>query len=156
MKVWIRSANSRDVTNLESFSKRLLPETYTKSFWEVTLAENKNKFSYVAEISKVLVGYIFANNSYVISFAVEPKYRNQGIGKLLLLHFLKDVSTETNLHVEVENKNAQKLYQSVGFQIKELKKNYYQRRKKDAYWMIRPYSRMDCVLPCKIKIKKIQ
>ena len=87
----------------------------------------------VALLNNELVGFIqswyFIEESDIINIAVDEKYRNKGIGKLLLLSLfkkLKEINVETVfLEVRISNLNAEKLYKSVGFKILYIRDNYY-------------------------------
>src|SRR5436305_11778882 len=99
MKVLIRPACMKDIKIMSEINEISLPETYSTSLWETTLEKNKGQFSYVAEMSKLVIGYILANDSCVVSFAIHPKYRGRGLGKILMAHYLYDIKKEVYLHV---------------------------------------------------------
>ena len=61
---------------------------------------------------------------YIGNLAVAAKYRNQGIGRQLLSHCIAEVTTPSStifMSVDVSNERAQKLYESLGFQMVDMK-----------------------------------
>lgn len=71
----------------------------------------------------VLQSYYPRGSFYLANLAVGSRYRNQGIGRQLVLKCLDEVatisatSTSIYISVEIHNKKAQKLYESIGFQF---------------------------------------
>jgi ribosomal-protein-alanine N-acetyltransferase len=143
MKVLFRAAKVKDSKAMSDLNIANLPEHYSLSFWEDTLGQADGRYSYVAEIGKQIVAYILGDPSYVLSFAVDPKFRTQGIGQNLLCLYLHDACSgkkkalHVSLHVDVENFSAQKLYEKLGFTKTELVKNYYESRQRDGFLMTR-------------------
>lgn len=157
MKVLIRPARIKDAQTMSDINVQCLPENYSLSFWIDTLTENKQKFSYVAEMSKLVIGYILGNEKCVISFAILPKYRNRGLGLILLSHYLYDNKDKNvYLHVEIDNLAAQSLYEKIGFHVKTILPNYYSTRKKDALLMLHSKNQTMIKPECKIKISKTE
>jgi ribosomal protein S18 acetylase RimI-like enzyme len=69
-----------------------------------------------------------ANTFYIANLAVDPAHRGQGIGTQLLQRCIADATTaqadSVYISVDVHNPRAQKLYESLGFQVLETKKLY--------------------------------
>lgn len=97
---------------------------------------------FVAEENQKIIGYIVGcrkgKEGEVISLAVDPKLRRQGVGGTLLEFLLKDFREEgintIELFVRIKNPGASKFYQKFGFEIIETVKDYYQDGA-DAYLM---------------------
>lgn len=107
-------------------------------------------------MSRLIVGYILANDTTVISFAVDPRYRNRGIGTALMRHFLFDVKQDVFLQVDVDNQEAQRLYCSLGFTFHKHLPQYYAELGRDALSLIRPMPEIRGDEPShKFKISKI-
>ena len=116
-----------------------------------------------------IVGYIVVNTGTAVpamtvtaveiaSFAVDPSYRNRGIGKMLFDVVLAEcVSYEVDfvrLHVNVENR-AVRLYHSLGFRFVKTINEYYETEdaalarpqlwleglSKDAYVMVKTFGK---------------
>ncbi|MBP0000010.1 MAG: GNAT family N-acetyltransferase [Cyanobacteria bacterium SID2] len=65
-----------------------------------------------------------ADSLYIGNLAVSPEYRNRGIGRQLLLRCMAEAERTGKslfISVDVENLRAQKLYESLGFQVVEVK-----------------------------------
>jgi ribosomal protein S18 acetylase RimI-like enzyme len=61
---------------------------------------------------------------YIGNLAVAAEYRNQGIGRQLLSQCIAEATTVSNtifISVDVSNVRAQKLYESLGFQVVAMK-----------------------------------
>lgn len=87
---------------------------------------------FAAEVDHEMIGMIFGNHStpfgldygWVSVLGVKRKWRNQGIGKALLLHFFRRIkdkgSLKVGLSVDSESlTGATKLYESVGLHVIE-------------------------------------
>ncbi|MEZ0319088.1 MAG: ribosomal protein S18-alanine N-acetyltransferase [Pyrobaculum sp.] len=89
--------------------------------------------SYIYIKNNRVIGYVITciegDSAHVISIAVDPEYRRQGVGRALLctaLRLLYDGKvSEVFLEVRVSNEPALRLYQDAGFQIYERLKGYY-------------------------------
>lgn len=70
-------------------------------------------------VLQYLVQYNYPSNSFYISnLAVLEHYRNQGIGRQLLLQCIAEANPSSIfISVDVNNGRAQKLYESLGFQV---------------------------------------
>ncbi len=80
------------------------------------------------------------NEAHIISLAVHPDYRRQGLARQLvtyLLHIAIDLQSEwATLEVRVSNVAAQSLYEDLGFVLLGKRKKYYSDPEEDAliYW----------------------
>ena len=131
---------------------KTLPEHYSDYFYESLLAELPESFL-VAEINRKLVGYImckieygfsnfkklgFVKKGHVVSVAVLEEHRKKGIGRALAEEAIVGIKykkvDELYLEVRCSNSDAVKLYEKIGFVIKQRLKAYY-RDGEDAYLM---------------------
>lgn len=131
---------------------KTLPEHYSDYFYESLLAELPESFL-VAEINRKLVGYImckieygfsnfkklgFVKKGHVVSVAVLEEHRKKGIGRALAEEAVIGIkykkADELYLEVRCSNSDAVKLYEKIGFVIKQRLKAYY-RDGEDAYLM---------------------
>lgn len=89
------------------------------------------------------IGFILArqviDTAEILSFGVLSSFRKKGIGKKLLDQLILNMKIPIFLEVSIENKEAIHLYQSRGFEILTVRKNYYNHPEsqgsKDAYLM---------------------
>jgi ribosomal-protein-alanine N-acetyltransferase len=131
---------------------KTLPEHYSDYFYESLLSELPEAFL-VAEIGGRTIGYImckteygfsnfkklgFVKKGHVVSVAVLDEHRRKGIGRTLVEESLKGVQIrkcdELYLEVRCSNNEAVRLYEKMGFIIKQRLKSYY-RDGEDAYLM---------------------
>jgi len=131
---------------------KTLPEHYSDYFYESLLDEIPEAFL-VAEIHGRHVGYImckteygfsnfrklgFVKKGHLVSVAVLPEFRNKGIGKILVEESIKGVKSkncdEFHLEVRCSNTDAVRLYENLGYTIKQKLRSYY-RDGEDAYLM---------------------
>lgn len=136
---------------------KTLPEHYSDYFYESLLSELPEAFL-VAEINRKLVGYImckieygfsnfkklgFVKKSHVVSIAVLEEHRKKGIGRVLVEEAIAGVkikkTDELYLEVRCSNNEAVRLYEKIGFTIKQRLKAYY-RDGEDAYLMVIEFS----------------
>ncbi len=148
----IRRADPSDLIPVMEINLKTLPEHYSDYFYESLLAELPEAFI-VAEIGDKLVGYImcktefgfsnfkklgFVKKGHVVSVAVLNEHRRKGIGRAIVEESINGVKTkkcdELYLEVRCSNNEAVKLYESMGFIIKQRLKSYY-RDGEDAYLM---------------------
>lgn len=120
-----------------SFDTDAYPKKRFERLWKL-----HSKDFIVAELKDKIVGYIIAYpKRYFIDFdslAVDKKYRNSGIGKKLLNFILNKFRRKgfkkASLEVRTTNKIATSFYQTLGFKITKIIKNYY-KDGGDAYRM---------------------
>ncbi|MGB6785873.1 MAG: ribosomal protein S18-alanine N-acetyltransferase [Nitrosotalea sp.] len=153
----IRRCDPSDIIPVMEINLKTLPEHYSDYFYESLLAELPEAFL-VAEAEQKLVGYImckieygfsnfkklgFVKKGHVVSIAVLPEHRQKGIGRALVEEAIVGVklkkSDELYLEVRCSNNEAIKLYEKLGFIIKQRLKAYY-RDGEDAYLMTIEFS----------------
>lgn len=90
----------------------------------------QNSEIYVTYEGVKIIGFIAYKDKQdsveIISLAVVPKYQKKGIGKLLLTHILS-ILKRRKIHLVTHPRNTPAiiLYLKLGFEIYELKENYY-------------------------------
>ena len=148
----LRRAELGDLIPVMEINLKTLPEHYSDYFYESLLAELPEAFL-LGEISGRPVGYImckteygfsnfkklgFVKKGHVVSVAVLNEQRRKGIGKALVEEAIKGVKIkkcdELYLEVRCSNNEAVRLYENMGFIIKQRLKAYY-RDGEDAYLM---------------------
>ena len=112
-----------------------------EDFWHE--AKNELATYIVGELDGKIVAYAGAwvsfNQAEVMSVAVEPEYRAQGIGTILFGELIKAVkargATAITLEVRPSNTAAIKLYKSFGLRSVGRRKGYYLDNGEDALIM---------------------
>ncbi len=110
----------------------------------------------VAESDDQIVGYIMCRiergvssfsrlpvkKGHVVSIAVRPEYRNNGIGTALVTRGLEAMkqygASEAFLEVRKTNKDAISVYERLGFSVRRVLRGYY-RDGEDAYLMVKSF-----------------
>ena len=93
--------------------------------------------------NRPIVGYcgfwIAAQEAHISTIAVDPRYRGQGIGQLLLITAIEKAmelsATLMSLEVRVSNLVAQNLYRKYGFKPVGRRPRYYSDNREDALIM---------------------
>lgn len=105
---------------------------------------NPLSYWYVAMDGDHLCGYIGSqrvlDSADVMNVAVDPQYRRQGIGEMLVNKLVEELDRmDTHillLEVRVSNDPAISLYEKLGFSVAGRRPNYYHNPKEDA-WILR-------------------
>ncbi len=100
--------------------------------------------SLLAVLEEKTVGYIIywllPTEVDIHNLAVGPVYRRQGVGKALLRAVIEEAkehgSERVTLEVRKSNEAAQRLYYSIGFKAKGVRKGYYSDNGEDALVMV--------------------
>ena len=148
----LRRCELGDIIPVMEINLSTLPEHYSDYFYESLLEELPEAFI-VAEISGKVIGYImckmehgfsnfkklgFVKKGHVVSIAVLDEYRKKGIGKALVEESVIGVKTrncdEFYLEVRCSNTDAVRLYEKLGFVIRQ-ELNAYYRDGESAYLM---------------------
>lgn len=135
MKIIIRSTKLLDVNQMMKLNQKILPENYDHEYWIEKFHEGKTH-SFVATWATLVIGYIFCDDTTIISFAIDEKFRGKGLGKQLLHCCLNTYTKPVRLHVRCSNEIALKLYKSVGFIEEEKISEYYTDPIEEAYLMV--------------------
>jgi len=150
--VMFRRAEPSDLIPVMEINLKTLPEHYSDYFYESLLAEIREAFI-VAEVNGKHVGYVmckteygfsnfkklgFVKKGHVVSIAVLEEFRKRGIGQALVEESIKGVKIkkcdEFYLEVRCSNNEAVRLYEKLGFVIKQQLNAYY-RDGEDAFLM---------------------
>ena len=87
--------------------------------------------------------WMAADEAHISTIAVDPRYRRQGIGQLLLMTAIEQAvelrASIVSLEVRVSNLTAQELYHKYGFRAVGLRARYYSDNREDAVIMTAPH-----------------
>jgi ribosomal-protein-alanine N-acetyltransferase len=139
----IRQAEPPDITQIMHINLETLPENYPEYFFR-EIHDRYSKAFFVAESEGKVIGYImcrmeggisnfglrWVRRGHIVSIAVLPDFRRQGIASELVNNSMKALRTEYNakeviLEVRVTNLAAIKLYDQLGFSRIRTLKSYY-------------------------------
>ncbi|MEM3104102.1 MAG: ribosomal protein S18-alanine N-acetyltransferase [Candidatus Bathyarchaeia archaeon] len=138
----IRTVKDGDLKSIYLIERLSFERPYPSSYLE-TLAYLSPETFLVVSLNGSIVGYsasvLRGSEGHIISIAIHPDYRGIGIGEKLLrenIKRLKDSGAKrVVLEVRIDNIQALKLYQKLGFKIVKTLKNYYWDGA-DAYKMV--------------------
>jgi len=103
----------------------------------------------IAEINGKVVGYIVGNinegckEGHILDIAIDPAYRGQGIGTILVEHisemFKRKGANKVRLEVKLKNIEARRFYSHLGFVETQIARHYYRMRgyTEDAVFMVK-------------------
>ncbi|WP_456368823.1 ribosomal protein S18-alanine N-acetyltransferase [Thermococcus sp.] len=143
--VVIRSAKLFDIPDVMRIERESFREAYPRGIFLVFLENNPDTFL-VAEYNGKVIGYVMAYlrpdlEGHIMSIAVDPAYRGNGIGSALLVEaierLIKKGARYIGLEVRVSNERAIRLYERFGFKKVKRIIGYYVDGE-DAYYMILP------------------
>ena len=132
-----------DIQSVMQINRSCLPENYTDFFF-VDLYRRFPETFIVAEEDGQVVGYIMCRievglsnlglsglkrKGHVVSVAVKPEHRRQGIGEALVSKALEAMklhnAKQCYLEVRASNDEAIRLYKKLGFQVNRTARGYY-------------------------------
>jgi ribosomal-protein-alanine N-acetyltransferase len=149
----IRQFEREDLDVVMEINRTSLPENYPDTFFLGLYYHAPKAFLVAVDDSRV-VGYIMCRiergvssygrlpvkKGHIVSVAVIPEYRRQGLGSDLVKAAMKSMeaygSSECFLEVRKSNEAAVSIYEILAFDMKRVLKGYY-RDGEDAYLMTR-------------------
>ncbi|WP_297475112.1 ribosomal protein S18-alanine N-acetyltransferase [Thermococcus sp.] len=143
--VSIRPARLFDIPEVVRIERASFNEEYPRGIFLTFLESNPDTFL-VAEYGGRVIGYVMGYlrpdmEGHIMSIAVDPEYRRNGIGTALLTEVIERLINEgaryIGLEVRVSNERAIRLYESLGFRRIKRIMGYYADGE-DAYYMLLP------------------
>lgn len=139
----IRTMSERDSSAVWELEKKCFSVPWSEESIRAMFSE-KGYWNLTARDDGSLVGYIgmkaVLDEADITNVAVDPDRRRQGIGKMLLRELLAKAGElgirRIFLEVRVSNTAARALYEQAGFRTVDVRKNYYEKPKEDAYIMV--------------------
>lgn len=147
----IRQFEREDLDSVMEINRTCLPENYPDTFF-LGLYYHAPKAFLVAVIDNRVVGYIMCRiergvssygrlpvkKGHIVSIAVTPEHRHQGLGSEIVKAAMESISgygaSECFLEVRKSNVAAISIYETLAFEIKRVLRAYY-RDGEDAYLM---------------------
>lgn len=139
----IRTMSERDSSAVWELEKKCFSVPWSEESIRAMFSE-EGYWNLTARDDGSLVGYIgmkaVLDEADITNVAVDPDRRRQGIGKMLLRGLLAKAGDmgirRIFLEVRVSNTAARALYEQAGFRTVDVRKNYYEKPKEDAYIMV--------------------
>lgn len=149
----VREAAMKDLNDVITINRRVLPENYPSWFFVEHLEQYPKAFI-VAEVGGRVVGYVMSRVEYgwsnlhrgkpvrkghIVSVGVLPEARRLGIATVMMLRAMKAMkvyygAAEVYLEVRVSNTPAISLYEKLGYRVVGRIPKYYSDGE-DAYLM---------------------
>jgi len=125
----IRPVTQSDMAGVYSVEKECFDDPYPVQFLDDLVEIQRNRFLVAVENGKV-VGYsVGTSDGHIMSVAVDPRHRRQGIGTRLLSAVIRQImrngTKEIYLEVRKGNTSAISFYERMGFRISSEIRHYY-------------------------------
>jgi ribosomal-protein-alanine N-acetyltransferase len=141
----IRRAEPRDLDAIVAIEDTSFTAAWSRSALAGELAEDPRRLAVVAEEDEEVIGYAFvwivADELHLVSLAVAPGRRRQGIASAMMGHLLQSEQTRSasimTLEVRASNEPALALYRRWGFLEVAIRPRYYPDDKEDALVMLK-------------------
>eukprot|EP00037_Helgoeca_nana_P020658 m.206229 g.206229 ORF g.206229 m.206229 type:complete len:166 (+) comp25344_c0_seq3:133-630(+) len=138
-QVVLGDLTQHNVKQLKLLNSVIFPVSYTEKFYKNVLTSGE--LAKLAYFEDVIVGSVCCRvdtddagdqNLYIMTLGCLAPYRRHGIGSKMLEHVLEIAKKKPELatimlHVQVSNDDAINFYKKHGFEVKETKKDYYQK-----------------------------
>lgn len=138
----IRTIKQEDIKQIVDLELKFLGETIGEELLLDSIKTPHLYFYVVEDINVIgyIGAYILAGQTEILNFVVDEKYQRQGIGQKLFDEILEDSkinkSESVVLEVKVNNEKGIGFYTKNGFEIVNIRKNYYADGT-DAYLMLK-------------------
>lgn len=138
-----RLMNDDDIVAVERLEKLCFSSPWSKNEIRATFLREDSIYC-VAEKEGAVIAYaaffFVLDEANIINIAVDPEFRNQGVGKKLmeftLIQAAKQGVEKIILEVRQSNNAAIALYQGFGFKAEGLRKNFYEKPTENGIVMI--------------------
>jgi len=141
----LRSLTLADLAAIERIERRAYPTPWSRSMFAGEIAKQSSICvgAVNGDDEGRLVGYMiisrYADAWHVMNIAVDDDYRRRGIATQLLTRLFEVTESDDRrgytLEVRVSNGDAIKLYESLGFVARGIRRGYYTDNREDALIM---------------------
>ena len=145
MSIDLRPLTLADLASIERIERIAYPTPWSRSMFAGEIAKQSSIClgAIDGENAGILVGYMiisrYADAWHVMNIAIDEDYRRRGIATQLLNRLFALTSTDDRrgytLEVRVSNGHAIKLYESLGFVARGIRRGYYTDNREDALIM---------------------
>lgn len=144
MSYLIRRMTLDDLEQVVAIDQASFSLPWPARSFQFELTDNPASRCWVADMDGkvigIMVAWLIVDEIHIATFATHPDFRNQGIGKKLLLHTLKSAKEEgaltSFLEVRESNVVAQDMYKKFGFVESGRRDGYYKDNDEDAILML--------------------
>lgn len=145
MSIDLRPLTLADLAAIERIERLAYPTPWSRSMFAGEIAKHSSLClgAVDSEDGGRLVGYLiisrYADAWHIMNIAIDEAYRRRGIAKQLMKRLFEVTSTDDRrgytLEVRVSNGEAIKLYESLGFVARGIRRGYYTDNREDALIM---------------------
>ena len=145
MSIDLRPLTLADLAAIERIERHAYPTPWSRSMFAGEIAKQSSLCLGAVddEDGGRLVGYLiisrYADAWHIMNIAVDQGYRRRGIAKQLMNRLFEVTSSDDRrgytLEVRVSNSEAIKLYESLGFVARGIRRGYYTDNREDALIM---------------------
>ncbi len=142
----LRKLELRDLNAIERIERASYPTPWSRSMFASELAKPSSlSLGAFGPESGDLLGYLiisrYVDAWHVMNVAVDPAHRRRGIARTLLARLFEETAGDGRrgytLEVRVSNVGAIKLYETLGFRGRGVRRGYYTDNREDALIMWR-------------------
>lgn len=119
----------KEITSQDYWYKDLYEICFEKQdVWFNNLNNHRYKAYHIEQKAFLIIQIVDSNEFEIITIGVHPKFRRNGLAKNLLNNIFKNAQKGSKFFLEVKSDNlgAIAFYQSLGFKILSVRKQYYQ------------------------------
>lgn len=143
MNYRVRPMVTADVDMVAEVEKQSFVVAWSRDAFQLEMEENELAHYFVAEAQGQVVGYagmwIILDEAHITNVAVLPQYRGMGMGAALMAALMSFAVSQgvacMTLEVRQSNDVAKRLYESLGFAARGLRRQYYTDTQEDAVIM---------------------
>jgi ribosomal-protein-alanine N-acetyltransferase len=143
VNVELRRLEPTDLAVVEEIERAAYPTPWSRSMFDAELRKPSSLALGAFGEDGVLVGYAFVSRYvdawHVMNVAVPETHRRRGIARTLLERLFDVTASDERrgytLEVRVSNEGAIKLYESLGFHARGVRRGYYTDNREDAVIM---------------------
>ena len=132
------------IPELLRIEQEAYPDPWTQGMFQQEITNRTSRF-FVAFLDEALVGYggywLALDEIHITKFTVVAGHRGRGFGRLLMEDLIVDGISRggatVRLEVRESNVAARRLYESMGFEVVGIRKDYYSRSRESAVVMVK-------------------
>ena len=141
-----RLAGPEDLDAVAALEATTFTNPWTREMLERELQQSDVARVYVARLPERRVAafcacWLVYDELHINTIAVDSNFRRRGLATALIVHILDDAAAQgaTHAYLEVRRSNlpAQALYESLGFTVAGVRRNYYTSPEEDALVLTR-------------------
>ncbi len=138
--IYVIPMHIEDVEAVYAIERNTFSTPWTEDAFVNEIKLNHLARYWVIKLNDVIIGYggcwFIVDEAHITNIAIDGTYRGRGFGKYLVQCMINDVKDQginaATLEVRSSNDIAINMYQSVGFKIEGVRKNYYDSPNEDA------------------------